>query len=408
MQGVSEKRRRACAELLGFDRNATYFNKRSVQNSVAELLHNAFGLNDAGGFVRNYEERLARGDRHPHHGDLDNDPVQFHRILGYGADLGVPNEHYDEEIARRADTRFGAFNADESSDEEEEEESDSTQDQAATVTPPVVSPGLAEAGLQEAQSENAEDEEAVEEVAVAEEVVDEVAVAEELVAEDEDEEVVEEDEDEGSHSQSSKRKQHQEGGSSKSGSRGSREIADLRKSAAHVVFSQRNADYFSKQRGGCPRESDLGPRDKSLKINDYIIRTSARSQSGNGDNNGRGTADLRECDSVITPMKIDDFAELKASWEKNSEWLRNEAEETGCFSSDETTNFYISYMSYYPLAVVDEFENHCGLKALGSLFRPPSHSPSVSEDSVLQSTIIKTPVFRFLVNNVVEVSVCDD
>ena len=203
------------------------------------------------------------------------------------------------------------------------------------------------------------------------------------------------------------------------GSRRSREVADLRKSDDNVAYSQRNANFFAKHPGGtayprCPTDSLLEPRDPSLKIHDYIVRNSAGSGSGNNGNDdgdggrSRGTADLRECDIVDTLMKIVDFREFKFSWGKDAEWLRKAAEETGCFNFGETTNYYVSFMSCYPLAIVDEFEDHCGLKALGSLFRPPSHCPSVSGDSVRQSTIIKTPVFRFLVNNVVEVSVCDD
>ena len=397
MAGVTEKRRRACAAVLGFDRNAITFNKRTVQNSVDRLLHDAFGLINAGVFLRNYAERLALGDLHAHHRDLDNDLVQFHRILGYGVDLGFPDDLYNEEIARRVDTIFGAFNVDESSDEDEEEEEQEEEEEEQE---------------QEQEQEEEEEEENADAVRQADYALEDKEVADN---EEEDNEEVGEEDVEGSsggHTQPfnpQRQKKRTLMGASKSQPKRNRELADLRKSDARLGYSTRNADFLrTGLRGGCPRESDLDPRDARLKQHEYIIRKSAGSGSGKTPQEGRGTADLRECDIVDTPMKIEDFQEFKSSWEKDAEWLRKEAEETGCFSSGDTTNYYISFMSIYPLAIVDEYEDHCGLKALGSLFRPPSHCPSVSEVSVLQSTIIKTPVFRFLVNNVVEVSVCDD
>jgi hypothetical protein len=112
---------------------------------------------------------------------------------------------------------------------------------------------------------------------------------------------------------------------------------------------------------------------------------------------------------VNTPMKIEDFQEYRVSWDQDAQWLLQEAEKSGCLSPDDRNHSYISFMSGYPMGIIDEHEFHCGLKVLASFFRPTSHSPrSDSEDPVLQSTVILTPVFRFLVNNVVKVSVHGD
>ena len=389
---VSAKRRRACARELGFDEGADKYYSRALAKAVGGLLENMFAIRDPGAFLRDYAQRVDRGDEDDNYADLEVDIVTFHRILGYGVDLGWESEHYNEATARKEVKGLLSY---------EEVESDVEQDEDAT-----------EEQSPEEQANNSADDNNEEE---GEESKEELADAEATADVDATKENSEdsEDSDAGGSSVSASSKSKQGSKRKNKGAANSRaknrEIADLVRWS--MADSSRNQDYYRKN-GGCPTEAQLGKR--SHIRGDYAGSGSGGSGSGNnngGGGNGRGTADLRESESVDTPMKmnIEDLQEYKATWVQYTQWLVQEVEKTGCLSPGQRDHIFIPFMASFAMGILDEHEQNCGLKALASFFPPPSHGPrSDHEHSVLQNTIIKTPVFRFLVNNVVEVSVYAD
>ena len=388
---VPEQRRRACARVLSFDVDAHHYSSRVVANNVGTLLYNTFTIRDPAAFLNDYAQRVERGKDDGNYGDLDIDIVSFHRILGYGVDLGWECDLYDSAIARREDTDLPPY-GDEESDAEEDE--DGTQEQ------------------QEQQEEKSADNDDAEK-ARSSEKGDGDSEDDEDQAKSSDEDAQDpEDSDAGGSSSSNSPKSKQSnkrktGGASNSRSK-NREVADLERNSRVLAFSTRNHGFLVRN-VGCPLESQLAKRSARLVLGQSAGSGSGGSGSGKGgggNNNGRGTADLRHCDIVNTPMKIDNIQEYKASWGKDTQWLLQEVEKIGCLSSEEKNHIFIPFMSIYAMGILDEHDQHCGIKAVAAFFRPTSHSPrSESEDSALQSTIIKTPVFRFLVNSVVEVSV---
>ena len=103
-------------------------------------------------------------------------------------------------------------------------------------------------------------------------------------------------------------------------------------------------------------------------------------------------------------MKITDFRDEGQEWEIRNAAFRERVLEEGLLGDASNRSHYISFISDSMFHLLDDIGENCGLKALASLFHSSPPQRQSDPDKVVESTIIKSSVYRWLVNNVVQVS----